>query len=115
MSRIERKYCIIRSHIWQGYLKFSYNFIFVSRNGLLLCVQFVFTTLNNSLLFLVPVRELSRELRVINYNLRKIVGMTNLPFRGEGFGSCALKIYEHRSTHGRQKRFIVRLFHAPAN
>ena len=28
MSRIERKYCIIRSHIWQGYLKFSYNFIF---------------------------------------------------------------------------------------
>ena len=87
----------------------------VSRNGLLLCVQFVFTTLNNSLLFLVPVRELSRELRVINYNLRKIVGMTNLPFRGEGFGSCALKVYEHRSTHGRQKRFIVRLFHAPAN
>ena len=53
----------------------------VSRNGLLLCVQFVFTTLNNSLLFLVPVKELSRELRVINYNLRKIVGMTNLPFR----------------------------------
>ena len=89
--------------------------LIVSRNGLLLCVQFVFTTLNNSLLFLVPVRELSRELRVINYNLRKIVGMTNLPFRGEGFGSCALKDYEHRSTHGRQKRFIVRLFHAPAN
>ena len=87
----------------------------VSRNGLLLCVQFVFTTLNNSLLFLVPVKELSRELRVINYNLRKIVGMTNLPFRGEGFGSCALKVYEHRSTHGRQKRFIVRLFHAPSN
>ena len=87
----------------------------VSRNGLLLCVQFVFTTLNNSLLFLVPVRQLSRELRVINYNLRKIVGMTNLPFRGEGFGSCALKVYEHRSTHWRQKRFIVRLFHAPAN
>jgi len=87
----------------------------VSRNGLLLCVQFVFTTLNNSLLFLVPVRELSRELRVINYNLRKIVGMTKLPFRGEGFGSCALKVYEHRSTHGRRKRFIVRLFHAPAN
>ena len=87
----------------------------VSRNGPLLCVQFVFTTLNNSLLFLVPVRELSRELRVINYNLRKIVGMTNLQFRGEGFGSCALKVYEHRSTHGRQKRFIVRLFHAPAN
>ena len=87
----------------------------VSRNGLLLCVQFVFTTLNNSLLFLVPVRQLSRELRVINYNLRKIVGMTNLPFRGEGYGSCALKLYDHRSTHGRQKRFIVRLFHAPAN
>ena len=43
----------------------------VSRNGLLLCVQFVFTTLNNSLLFLVPLGELSRELRVINYNLRK--------------------------------------------
>ena len=83
----------------------------LSRNGLLLCVQFVFTTLNNK----VPVKELSRELRVINYNLRKIVGMTNLPFRGEGFGSCALKVYEHRSTHGRQKRFIVRLFHAPAN
>ena len=37
----------------------------VSRNGLLLCVQFVFTTLNNSLLFLVPLRELSRELRGI--------------------------------------------------
>ena len=90
-------------------------YTFVSRNGLLLCVQFVFTTLNNSLLFLVPVKELSRELRVINYNLRKIVGMTNLPFRGEGFGSCALKVYEHRSTHGRQKRFIVRLFHGPAN
>ena len=79
------------------------------------CVQFVFTTSNNSLLFLVPLRELSRELRVINYNLRKIVGMTNLLFRGEGAGSCALKVYEHRSTHGRKKRFIVRLFHAPAN
>ena len=87
----------------------------VSRNGLLLCVQFVFTTLNNSLLFLVPVRELSRELRPINYNLRKMVGMTKLPFRGEGFGSCALKAYEHRSTDGRKKRFIVSLFHAPAN
>ena len=49
----------------------------VSRNGLLLCVQFVFTTLNNSLLFLVPLRELSRELRIINYDLRKILGMTN--------------------------------------
>ena len=87
----------------------------VSRNGLLLCVQFVFTTLNNSLLFLVPLRELSRELRVINYNRRKIVGMTNLSFRGEGAGSCALKVYEHWSTHGRKKRFIVRLFRAPAN
>ena len=49
----------------------------VSRNGLLLWVQFVFTTLNNSLLFLVALRELSRELLVINYNLRKILGMTN--------------------------------------
>ena len=87
----------------------------VSRNGLLLCVQFVFTTLNNSISFLVPLGELSRELRVINYNLRKIVGMTNLPFRGEGFGSCALKVYEHMTTHGRKERFIVRLFHAPAN
>ena len=77
--------------------------LYVSRNGLLLCVQFVFTTLNNSLLFLVPLRELSRELRVINYNLRKIVGMTNLSFRGEGAGSCALKVYEHGSTHGRKK------------
>ena len=96
-------------------LKNRKDLVIVSRNGLLLCVQFVFTTLNNSLLFLVPVRELSRELRVINYNLRKIVGMTNLLFRGEGFGSCALKVYEHRSTHGRQKRLIVRLFHAPAN
>ena len=76
----------------------------LSRNGLLLCVQFVFTTLNNSLLFLVPVREVSRELRVINYNLRKIVGMTKLPFRGEGFGSCALKVYVNRSTHGRKKQ-----------
>ena len=93
----------------------SKNRTHVSRNGLLLCVQFVFTTLNNGLLFLVPVRELSRELRVINYNLRKIVDMTKLPFRGEGFGSCALKVYEHRSTHERKKRFIVRLFHAPAN
>ena len=45
--------------------------IIISRNGLLLCVQFVFTNLNNSLLFLVALRELSRELRVINYNLRK--------------------------------------------
>ena len=61
--------------------------LFVSRNGLL-CVQFVFTTLNNSLLFLVPLRELSRELRVINYNFRKIVGMTNLSFKGEGASSC---------------------------
>ena len=74
-----------------------------TKNGLLLCVQFVFTTLNNSFLFLVPVRELSRELRVINYNLRKFVGMTNLPFREEVFGSCALKVYEHRSTHGRKQ------------
>ena len=41
--------------------------------------------------------------------------MTKLPFMGEGFGSCALKVYEHRSTHGRKKRFIVRLFHALAN
>ena len=64
----------------------------VSRNGLLLCVQFVFTTLNNSLLFLVPLRELSRELRIINYDLRKILGMTNQPFRGEWFGSCALTV-----------------------
>ena len=82
----------------------------VSRNGLLLCVQFVFTTLNNSLLFLVPLRELSRELRGINYNLRKIVGMTNLLFRGEGAGSYALKVYEHWSTHGRKKRFIAACF-----
>ena len=56
------------------------------------CVH-VICSLNNSLLFLVALRELSRELRVINYNLRKIVGMTNLPFRGELFGSCALKVY----------------------
>ena len=49
----------------------------VSRNGPLLCVQFVFTTLNNCLLFLVALRELSRELRIINYNLRKILGVTN--------------------------------------
>ena len=44
----------------------------VSRNGLLLCFQFAFTTLNNSLLFLVALRELSRELRVINYNFGEL-------------------------------------------
>ena len=53
------------------------SMMIVSRNGLLLCVQFFFTTLNHSLLSLVALRELSRELRVINYNLRKILGMTN--------------------------------------
>ena len=73
----------------RSYLQLNMN---VSRNGLLLFVQFVFTTSNNSLLFLVALRELSRELWVINYNLRKILGMTNEPFRGEGFGSCALKV-----------------------
>ena len=44
----------------------------VSRNGLLLCFQFAFTTLNNSLLFLVALRELSRELWVINYNFGEL-------------------------------------------
>ena len=115
----EKEHPNILTYCWHCkgmYLGEFFLFFFsVSRNGLLLCVQFIFTTLNNSLLFLVPLRELSRELRVINYNLRKIVGMTNLSFRGEGAGSCALKVYEHRSTHGRKKTFIVRLFHAPAN
>ena len=57
----------------------SYVSAYLSRNGLLLCVQFVFTSLNNSLLFLVALGI--GELRVIDYNLRKILGITNKPFR----------------------------------
>ena len=36
--------------------------------------------------------------------IRCDTGLTKLPFRGERFGSCALKVYEHRSTHGRKKQ-----------
>ena len=57
-----------------------------SRNGPLQWGQFIYTSLNNSLLFVVTLGELSRELPVINYNPRKIVDMRNKPFTGVPMG-----------------------------
>ena len=75
-SQLRDEIAMLRVHL-NSSAKKQPGKLHVSRNGLLLCVQFVFTALNNSLLFLVPLRELSQELRVINYNLRKILGLTN--------------------------------------
>ena len=98
-----------------AFLKSSNQKVNVWRNGLLLCVQFVFTTLNNSLLFLVALRELSRELRVINYNLRKILGMTKINYSGErGLAVVPWRLISSgvRMGEKRDLQYIVRLFHA---
>ena len=38
-----------------------------------------------------PTQNIEVSSEYINDNLRKIVGMTNLSFRGEGAGSCAFR------------------------
>lgn len=60
-----------------------------------------FLQLCNSLLFLVALRELSRELRGHKFssgNCRH----DKLGIQGRGLENCALKVCWHRSTHGRK-------------
>ena len=71
---------------------------------LLLCIQFVFATLNNSHVSLIALWELSRKLRAINYNLCR---HDELTIQGRGVWQLRINVYWHRSTHGRKKEISM--------